>query len=226
MATRRWTILVVPQGAGTMAFFYDAFLSRGYSEKENRADWFNKGGFSKYWWAGNNILNIYSMRDEVKAVIRSTLNQIPASLDIENQSVWACNSGAAWNKTHTAARALACIRLMFVNDRGDELWLAPFVPNHYMDDGEVVAVRKAPTHFGKVNYEITSHVARGQIEAVIDPPRRRRPETIVIRLRHPEEKRMKSVTVNGKPHKDFDSETEVVRIEPIGDDPIHVQAEF
>ena len=52
------------------------------------------------------------------------------------------------------------------------------------------------------------------IEAEIDPPNRQAPREIVIRLRHPEGKRIRSVTVNGKAHVDFDPATEIVRIKP------------
>jgi len=36
----------------------------------------------------------------------------------------------------------------------------------------------------------------------------------VIHLRHPEGKPMQSVTVQGKPHKDFDPKRETVTLEP------------
>ncbi len=81
-----------------------------------------------------------------------------------------------------------------------------------MNDGLKVGVSRAPTRFGTVSYTIQSWVSRGYIEAEIDPPKRKKPGAILIRLRHPEEKRMKSVTVNGEPWKDFDPQKELVRI--------------
>jgi hypothetical protein len=83
-----------------------------------------------------------------------------------------------------------------------------------MADGKRITVRNAPTHFGPVSYEIASHVAAGYIEATVDPPTRNAPGAIVIRLRHPEGKPMRKVTVNGQPHTDFDAAREIVRLKP------------
>jgi hypothetical protein len=49
-----------------------------------------------------------------------------------------------------------------------------------------VSVRNAPTRFGKVGYTITSNVAKGEIEAVVQLPERSTAKTIVLRLRHPD----------------------------------------
>ena len=67
----------------------------------------------------------------------------------------------AWNKTHETGWFLCQTRLMFVMERGDELWLAPFVTNNWLKDGMKVSVRNAPTRFGKVSYTIASNVAAG-----------------------------------------------------------------
>jgi hypothetical protein len=88
-----------------------------------------------------------------------------------------------------------------------------------------VSVREAPTRFGPVSYEIRSSVGEGFIEADIRPPTRSAPEAIVIRLRHPEGKPMQSVTVNGRPHEDFDAKREIVRLAG-SDEPILVRAEY
>lgn len=103
---------------------------------------------------------------------------------------------------------------MLVMERGDQLWLAPFVTNHWMKDGMVVAVRGAPSKFGKVSYKITSAVSKGKISAVIEPPTRSVPKTLVLRLRHPDERQMMAVTVNGKPHKEFDPQRQYIQLRP------------
>ena len=82
---------------------------------------------------------------------------------------------------------------MLVMERGEQLWLAPFVTNNWLKDGMVVGISNAPTRFGKVSYRITSHVAKGHIEVTIEPPKRNPPKEIVIRLRHPEGKPIRSV---------------------------------
>ena len=194
--------------------------------EDNQRRWFDKGGFSKYQPAHSRIVRIHGLRDDVKAVIRSNFNEIPGGFDSENLALWEhpCAT-AAWNKTHTTGRMVAQSRQMFVMEKGRQLWLAPFVPNHYLNDGEKVSVMNAPTHFGHTNYVITSSVNQGFIEATIDPPIRNAPETIIIRIRHPEGRSMRSVLVNGKPHKDFNAEKEYIQLEP-SETTIKVRAVF
>lgn len=94
---------------------------------------------------------------------------------------------------------------MFVMERGGELWLAPFITNNWLKDGMVVEVKNALTESGNVAFRIESRVAEGQILATIEPPRRNLPTSIVLRLRHPDGKRIKSVRVNGELYENFDS---------------------
>jgi hypothetical protein len=114
---------------------------------------------------------------------------------------------------------------MFVTERGDELWLAPFVTNHWLKDGMKVSVRNAPTRFGKVGYTITSHVAEGEIDAVVRLPVNCTAKKVVLRLRHPEGKPMQSVTVQGKPHKDFDPKKETITFVPSGEN-VTIRAKY
>jgi hypothetical protein len=65
-----------------------------------------------------------------------------------------------------------------------------------------------------VSYVIESHASRGAIEAAIEPLPRGKPACIVVRMCHPDGKRIKAVTVNGKPHDRFDAAKETVAIEP------------
>ena len=146
--------------------------------------------------------------------------------DSENLSFWEhpCAT-AAWNKTHTTARILAQSRQMFVMEKGRQLWLAPFVPNHYLEDGQTVSVKNAPTYFGQVSYALASSIDRGFIQATIDPPTRNAPEAIIVRLRHPRGKLMRSVFVNGEVYADFDSQKECVQLKP-APGVIKIRAEF
>jgi hypothetical protein len=72
-----------------------------------------------------------------------------------------------------------------------------------------------PTNFGRAGYEIHSNADSGVIEAVVDPPTSRTPRRIVLRLRHPHETPIKSVTVNGRNHEDFDARAETIHLKPI-----------
>ncbi|MBK7497198.1 MAG: hypothetical protein IPI28_18030 [Candidatus Omnitrophica bacterium] len=81
-------------------------------------------------------------------------------------------------------------RTVFVKDDGNELWLAPFVTSNWLDDGEKVAIKNAPTHFGTVSYTLTSSIRNGKIQAEIECPSRSRPEIINLRLRHPQREKL------------------------------------
>jgi hypothetical protein len=126
-----------------------------------------------------------------------------------------CASGA-WNKTHETGWFLGQTHTMFVTEHGRELWLAPFVTNRWLKDGMKVSISNAPTRFGKVGYTITSKVAKGEIEAVVQLPEKCTAEKVVLRLRHPDGKRMQSVTVQGKPHEDFYPPKETITLPPTG----------
>ena len=195
-----------------------------YTPEEVQADWFNLGGFSKIQPYYTRLVEVYAKMDDVKPFIRGYFNAMPTLLNRENMNFWEhFGNRGAWDKPHETGWFLVQTRLMLLRERKDELWLAPFVTNHWMEDGMSVSIEQAPSEFGPVGYTITSHVNNGYIEAAIQPPSRREPSALVLRLRHPEEKPMQSATVNGKPHTDFDAQREVIRLAP-GDDVITVKA--
>ena len=189
-----------------------------YPIEENMRDWFNLGGFSKVQPYYTRLVELYAMIDDVKPFIRAYFNAVPSLLNTENLALWEhFNNAGAWNKPHETGWFLAQTRLMLLMERGEELWLAPFVTQHWMKDGMCVRVQNAPTNFGKVSYTIASHVADGFIEATIDPPARTVPEALVLRLRHPDGKPMQTVRVNGAHHAGFDPQRECIFLEPTAD---------
>jgi hypothetical protein len=194
------------------------FLRAGwfdYPEEKTSKDVYNLGGFAKVqpYYARN--AEICALRDDVKPFIRSYFNALSSLLNTQNLSLWEhFHNGGAWNKTHETGWFLCQTATMFVMERGNQLWLAPMATNRWLEDGQTIAVRNAPTRFGPVNYAITSAAAQGHIDAQIDPPTRGTPETIVLRIRHPEGKPIRAVTVNGKPHQDFDPAKEIISLTP------------
>lgn len=204
------------------------FLSDGwfdYPNSLNRTDWFDLGGFSKVQPYYTRNAEIYALRDDVKPFIRSYFNTLAAMLNPEVLTIWEhFNHSGAWDKTHETGYFLHQTRVMLVQDRGDELWLAPLITNDWLKDGMGVSVTKAPTHFGRVSYRIKAH--DGVIEANIEPPQRSAPKAIVIRMRHPEGKRLSAVTVNGRPHSDFNAESATVRVVLKDSVPITIVASY
>ena len=193
-------------------------------------DAFTVGGYAKQQPYYCRITELHALRDDVKPFIRSYFNTIPSIVCSEDLSFWEeleCNDigCGAFNKTHETGWFLSQTHTMFVTERGDELWLAPFVTNHWLKDGMKVSVRNAPTRFGKVGYTITSSAARGRIDAVVQLPAKCTARKIVLRLRHPDGKPIQSVTVQGQPHKDFDPRKETITFEPSGQS-VTVRAEY
>ncbi len=201
------------------------FLRGGLNEPEynpetNRRLWFDLGGFNKCQPYYRRSVEMYAKRDEIKAFIRGYFNTMPSMLSLENLSLWEhFHNGGGWNKTHETGWFLTQTRIMLMQERGDELWMAPFVTRNWLKDGMQVRCQNMPTNFGRAGYLIHSAANSGVIEAVIDPPVAnsadvKRPSKIVLRLRHPDEKPIKSVTLNGRPHTDFDAKAETINVKP------------
>ena len=170
---------------------------------------------------------IYALRDDVKPFLRSYFNSLAAMLNPEVLTLWEhFNHSGAWDKTHETGYFLHQTREMLVQERGQELWLAPLITSNWLKDGLVVSVTNAPTRFGRVSYHIASHTRDGAIEANIEPPVRSKPNAIVLRLRHPDGKALRAVTINGQPHTDFDVKKETIRITSEAAKPITIRASY
>jgi hypothetical protein len=76
---------------------------------------------------------------------------------------------------------------MLCYERGDrdELVLCAATPRPWLADGQHIAVHGFSTRFGDVTYTIESQLDAGMIRIALDPPTRRPPAVIRIRLRHP-----------------------------------------
>jgi hypothetical protein len=193
------------------------FLRSGwhcYPAAQSEADWFNLGGFAKVQPYYARTGEIYALQDEVKPFLRTYFNTFPSLMNGEDLSLWEHFFNGAFNKTHETGYFLHQSRLLFVMERGDALWLAPFVPASWMKSGQRIAIRQAPTAFGPVAYEVVSRTDLGRIEARVTPPKRNPPNELVLRLRHPEGKLMKSIEVNGRPCATFEPQKEIVRLKP------------
>jgi hypothetical protein len=108
---------------------------------------------------------------------------------------------------------------MLVTERDDgALVIAQATPRAWLRDGEKIELERVPTFFGVVSATLESHARAGEIRADVRMPVAHRPAALVIRFRHPERKRMQSVTVNGRTWTDFDATNEYVRVPaPDGD---------
>jgi hypothetical protein len=86
-------------------------------------------------------------------------------------------------------------------------------PRKWLEDGKSIEVRRAPTYYGPMSMRVDSHLASGSIGVEIDMPDRASPRALLVRLRHPLSKSMRSVSVNGRSWRDFDTHKEWLQIE-------------
>jgi hypothetical protein len=179
-----------------------------------RKDWFHRGGFGRAQPFYGRYVQMHGRRDDVKPFVRSYFNQLGVMFNREDLTIYENPGASVWNKTFETGNFLQQSRMMFVMERDDALWLAPFVTTPWMKPGMRVEVKNAPTCFGRLSYRIESHADQGFIEAALKPPTRGKPKCVVLRLRHPDGKPMKAVKVNGKPYDRFNAAKETVTIEP------------
>lgn len=197
--------------------YWYAFSGEGdYPEEENKKDPFNLGGFSKIQPYYTRIAETYALRDEVKPFIRAYFNAIPSLLNTENLSFWEhFHNVGAWNKTHETGWFLVQTRKMFVCEDKDTLTLfvAPFVPSYWLENGSKVVVENAPTYFGKVSYSLQSK-EENEIEGSIFVYKEVEFKKVILRVRHSLEKPFKKVMVNDCEYSDWDSQLCVVNLYP------------
>ena len=101
------------------------------------------------------------------------------------------------------------LRLMFVREAGDDLYLGQAIPRYWLRDGSEIGIQTPPPILARCRFPTSRRSQReGKIVVKLDPPKRNPPRTIYLRLRHPDAKPIKSVVVNGKPFDKIDVQKE------------------
>jgi hypothetical protein len=95
---------------------------------------------------------------------------------------------------------------------GEEIWLLQATPRRWMADGEKIMVQDLQTEFGPITFSVESRIAAGMIHAEIILPTRSPVNKLRIRFRVPDNRKIKSVTVNGQKWSDFDPTGEWITI--------------
>jgi len=101
--------------------------------------------------------------------------------------------------------------LVFEERDEDVLWLCRAVPRRWLASGEGIAVRRATTRWGLVDFTVGSR-EDDSIQARIELPSADLPAEIRLRVRSPLETPIQTVSINGRPHQDFDAQREYIRI--------------
>ena len=174
-------------------------------------DWFGNAGWG-YQSGWERLPDFYLLKDDVPNFLRAWLNRCAVDLNLRNWTFNEHTTFAANDKSHGNAVFLSNFRKMLVMEVGQTLWLARGTPRAWLKQGNRIAVKSSPTHFGTVAYEIVSDADNGKITATVEMPSRKAPKAVLLRFRHPKSAPIKSVTVNGKPWNAFDRQTEAIRL--------------
>lgn len=164
----------------------------------------------------NQQATAYLLRDDPKAVMRAFYSMMACAFShsvlepVEHRWAW----GQYFGPPSTDGAWFELYRNMLIHElAGDTLLLLQATPRKWLEDGKSIEVQRAPTYYGRLSMKVESHAASGSIAVEIDMPDRTSPGVLLIRLRHPQGKPIRSATVNGQPWTDFDVQEEWLRIE-------------
>jgi hypothetical protein len=186
-------------------------LENEYVNSRCKGDWFLAGW--QYQGGLERTSNMHLIGDDIPVFLRSFLNCY--AVDILPDSGYTFNEHAVHgppDKIYEEACFLERFRNMLVMEEGQNLWLARATPRVWLEQGDKISVKNAPTHFGVVDYEVVSDLNHGKITATVKMPSRNTLQKILLRIRHPKSSTMKRVTINGKEWKNFDPDKEVVTL--------------
>ncbi|MEW5979464.1 MAG: hypothetical protein AB1898_27020 [Acidobacteriota bacterium] len=157
----------------------------------------------------------YLHRDNPKAAIRGFYSYMASAFShstlepVEHR--W--THGQYFGPPSTDGAWFELYRQMLIQEGDDgALLLAQATPRKWLENGQKIEIERAPTYYGTLSATLESQAASGRILATVQMPQRSRPKSLLVRLRHPEERPIRSVTVNDSDWKDFDVEKEWVRI--------------
>ncbi len=163
----------------------------------------------------NQQATAYLLRDDPKAAIRAFYSMMACAFShsvfepVEHRWTW----GQYFGPPSTDGAWFELYRHMLIHELDDgTLLLLQATPRQWLEDGKAIEVERAPTYYGLLSMALRSEAASGKLAVEIQMPDRTRPKALLVRLRHPRERRMQSVTVNGRAWTDFAPEKEWVRI--------------
>jgi hypothetical protein len=167
-------------------------------------DWFAHASW-QYQCGLERHANIHLAANDAPNFLRSMLNQYAVDIMPGEYTFREHTTTGPPDKLFEESCFLERFRMMLVMEEGDVLWLARATPRAWLEQGQRIAVRNAPTHFGPVGYEIVSDVEHSRLVATVTLPSRNPPREVVLVLRHPASAPIAAVKVNGKEWTDFDA---------------------
>jgi hypothetical protein len=189
--------------------------------------WFSRGGMVFQANLQNPTL-VYLRRNEIPAALRNLYNDFVAcyypdvNVFTEEYRQWRSPSGPFY-KVSDEAKFVTQVRHTLVREDGDTLWLAAGAPRRWLDPGQKIEVRDAPTYFGPVSYSLEASDAG--VEAHVELPARNPFKTAWLVVRAPGTKHIHSVEIDGKSWADFEEGRERIQL-PVKPGPMQVSVHF
>jgi len=173
--------------------------------------WFSHGGVT----IQPNLMDLgidYLRRGQVEHALRALFNNFGASLypDVRVFTEHPVVELGHGYKSSDEAKALVWLRAFLLDEEGGTLHLARGAPRDWLAAGQSFGVRGMASFFGPLTYRVRSSPAEVTVEVQV--PTRPPPRELVVHLRRPGRPALRAVTVNGRPHADFDPLNETVRV--------------
>ncbi len=205
----------------------------GYNVSDYEKHWFERGGITLQPCLLDMPI-VYMARNEIPAALRAFWNTYALLIYPDTQcfAEWARSFGIGGGpvyKTSDESRFVIWLRQLLVWESGDQLWLARATPREWLGDGKTIRIEQAKTIFGTVGMVIRSETAKGKILAELSLPKRKRPSEVWLRLRHPQGKHPRRVSINGKtiePERIVDDDIRIVPGIKNLSRPVQVVAEY
>jgi hypothetical protein len=177
----------------------------------------------------NQQATAYLLRDEPVPAVRAFYSMMACAFShhqltpLEHRWAW----GQYYMPPSTDGAWFDLFRHMLIHERDDgSLLLGQATPRQWLEHGNQIRIERAPTVYGPLDMVIESRASAGEIAANLDLAWRTTPESILVRLRHPRKRPIKSVLVNGENWSDFDAAREWVRISKPGRARYSITARF
>ncbi len=163
----------------------------------------------------NQQATAYLLRDEPKRVIRAFYSMMACAFShtifepVEHRWGW----GQYFGPPSTDGAWFELYRNMLLRETDDgTLLIGQATPRAWLRPGDRIEVRNAPSRYGRINLLMSANSGAREIAADLSLGAGMLPSEIVVRLRHPDQRAIKSASVNGKKWTDFDPTQESVRI--------------
>ncbi|RED56526.1 hypothetical protein [Cohnella phaseoli] len=137
---------------------------------------------------------VHLLRGEVKPFLKAYYNGFAGLADRETYTFWEHYWHASPHKTHEEGWFLLQTRWMLYMESGRTLNLLPGIPRAWLEHGKSIELNEVATYFGPISLHVESQLEKGVIIARISSSSDRKPDSLCLRIPHPEGRKPFGVT--------------------------------